>query len=121
MIHSIGVDIVDISRFKKILDRWGEKFAGRILTQKELLYCNSKANKAESIAARFAVKEALIKCLSDDQQKRFKWHEVEILNTESGRPQVHLNGELARELKNRTILVSLSHTMNTAIAMIVVQ
>ncbi len=121
MIQSIGVDVVDILRFERIVNRWQHKFLERILTRDEIAYCQKKANFIHSLAVRFAAKEAMIKCLSDNEQIGFRWHEMEIRNDPSGRPQVVLNGRLAKQLQQSRIFLSMTHSVQSAIAMIVLE
>ena len=121
MIQSTGLDIVDMARFARIVDRWGDKFLQRILTPGELLYCRQKHNALHSMAARFAAKEALIKCLSDHDQVGFSWHEMEIVNAPNGRPVVQLNGRLKQQLEGSRIHVSLTHSDNSAVAVIILE
>ena len=121
MIQSVGVDIVDIDRFEKVINRWKKRFIERILTPKEIEYCYNKSDSISSMAVRFAAKEALIKCLSDSDQIGFTWHEMEILNEVNGRPIVYFYGKLADCLKNNNIFLSMSHSLTSAIAMIVLE
>ncbi len=121
MIQSVGVDIVDIARFEKVINRWEKRFIERILTPKEIDYCNKKSDSISSMAVRFAAKEALIKCLSDSDQIGFSWHAMEIRNEINGRPKVYLSGKLAERLKNNNIFISMSHSLTSAIAMIVLE
>lgn len=121
MIQSIGIDVVDIDRFEKIVERWNDKFLNRILTPKELEYCRQKHNALHSMAARFAAKEALIKCLPDQDQIGFSWHEMQVVNAENGRPVVQIQGRLEERLEGRQIHVSLSHSHNSAVAVIVLE
>ena len=121
MIQSIGVDIVDIARFEKVVNRWKKRFIERILTPHEIEYCSKKSDRISSMAVRFAAKEALIKCLSDSDQTGFTWHEMEIRNEANGRPKVYLSGKLARRLINNNIFISMSHSLTSAIAMIVLE
>lgn len=121
MVQSIGVDIVDIDRFTVAINRWGQRFITRILTAKEIAYCDSKANGAHSMAVRFAAKEALLKCLPSEDQHGFQWNEMEVLNSENGKPVVFLHGRLARLLNRKIIHISLSHTKTSAIAVVLVE
>jgi holo-[acyl-carrier protein] synthase len=121
MIQSIGIDIVDIARFQKVVERWGDRFTHRILTEKEIQYCQQKAFALESMAVRFAAKEALIKCLPSKMQIAFPWHDAEILGVNGGKPNVFLSGRLAQMLKDRQIMISLSHSDHSAVAVIILQ
>ncbi|MBN2000725.1 holo-ACP synthase [candidate division KSB1 bacterium] len=121
MFFSIGIDIVDIYRFKQIVDRWGERFIQRILTEQEIQYCRSKTNSIHSMAVRFAAKEAMIKSLPSSDQSGFKWLEMEVINAESGKPAVRTTGFLADKLRDKNILISLSHTDTSAVAVVILQ
>ena len=121
LIYAIGIDVVDIQRFQKMVERWGDRFSERILSQNELNYCRRKANVIPSMAARFAAKEAMIKCLPTDQNLIFRWHEMEVLNSKAGKPHVHLHGELLQFLHSKKIFISLSHSPNSAVAVIIVE
>ncbi len=113
--HSLGVDIVEISRIKKAIARWGDGFLHRIYTEPELkLYYK----KPSSLAARFAGKEAVIKALGA-QAKGISWKEIEILSDSSGKPLVHLYGKAqnqANGLGLHNLAISLSHSKEYAIA-----
>ena len=121
MIQSVGIDIVDIACFDKVVNRWEKRFTGRIFTPQELEYCNKKANRISSLAVRFAAKEALIKCLPDSEQPGFSWQEMEIRNEPNGRPKVYLSGKLEKVIKDNNIFISLSHSLNSAIAIIILE
>ncbi len=121
MVQSVGIDIVDIERFEKTINKWGDKFLNRILSPKELDYCKAKHNAIHSMAARFAAKEALIKCLNDNDQIGFSWQDMEIINANNGRPVVHLRGKMLSKLQNVAIHVSLSHSPSSAVAVIVLE
>lgn len=121
LIYAIGIDIVDIQRFQKMVERWGDRFTERILSRRELDYCRRKTNAIPSMAARFAAKEAMIKCLPTDQNLVFRWHEMEVLNSKGGKPHVHLHGELLQFLHGKRIFISLSHSLNSAVAVVVVE
>jgi holo-[acyl-carrier protein] synthase len=121
MVQAVGVDIVEIDRFTIAIKRWGRKFITRILTAKEIAYCETKANGTQSMAVRFAAKEALLKCLPSEEQHGFQWNEMEVLNSENGKPAVFFNGRLARLLARKTIHISLSHTKTSAIAIVLLE
>jgi holo-[acyl-carrier protein] synthase len=124
MIYGTGIDLVRISRMEEVITRWGDRFLERTFTRQEIDYCTNKALKAQHYAARFAVKEAVFKALGTGWSKGVTWHDVEVVNDISGRPQVKLSGkcqELAEELKVKQVLVSLSHDGGYAIAQAVVE
>ena len=110
---SVGVDIVEIGRIKKIMDK-NEKFKTKIFTKNEIEYCEGKKiKKYESYAARFAAKEAIYKALSDKINFQYEWTDFEILNKESGKPYVILNHDV---FGVKEIEISLSHSEDYAMA-----
>jgi holo-[acyl-carrier protein] synthase len=121
MIKSVGIDVVDIQRFKKLVDRWGIRFCKKILTEQEIELCANKANYIASVTARFAAKEAMIKCLPTDQHLVWRWHEMEVLNEVGGKPIVKMNGVIGDFVKGLKIHVSLSHSQNSAMAIIILE
>lgn len=121
MIKSVGIDIVDVMRFQKLMDRWGHRFAGRILTKQEIELCTNKANSVASMAARFAAKEAMIKCLPTNKNLVWKWHEMQVLSEPDGKPIVKMSGLIGDFVNGLKIHISLSHSQKSAIAMIVLE
>jgi len=118
MIVGTGVDIVEVERVKKALDAWGKRFLERVFTQRELDYANTKKFSQESLAARFACKESVLKAFGDTRVG-IQLRNIEVLNDSKGKPEIVLHGE-AKEFasKNRldNIIVSMSHTPNYAIS-----
>jgi holo-[acyl-carrier protein] synthase len=114
----IGIDIIEIERIKRIVNRWGTRFLNRVYTDKEIeLY----KNKIESLAARFAAKEAAMKALSPPDMS-FNWRDIEILNETDGRPNISLYGkarEWAECLGIGALDISLSHSKDNAIALVI--
>ena len=118
MIVGTGVDIIEVERIKKALDEWGDRFLERVFTQREMDYANTKKFSHESLAARFACKESVLKAFGD-MQTGIQLKEIEVLNDPKGKPEIVLHGE-AKEFaaKNRldNIIVSMSHTSNYAVS-----
>ena len=118
MPHYIGVDIIEIGRIKEAVERWGDRFLRRIYTEAELA---AYRHKPASLAARFAGKEAVMKLLGTGIRGT-GWREIETLSLSSGQPRVNLYGRAqskATELGIREIAVSLSHSREYAIALVV--
>ncbi len=115
--HYIGIDIIEIARIKKAMARWGERFLHRVYTEPELrLY----RNKPQSLASRFAGKEAVIKALGT-KDKVISWQEIEILAEPNGKPLVYLYGKAqnqANSLGLDKFAISLSHSREYAIAFV---
>ncbi len=123
-----GVDIIEISRIKESIEKFGDSFLDKVYTKNEIKYCEKyNTNKYEHYAARFSGKEAVYKSLSDICE--LSWRDVEILNNKSGRPYVRvveenlkdkLSPEIIDRLKNAQIDITLSHNRTQAIAYVVV-
>lgn len=115
---SVGVDVCDIHRISRALDRWGQRFIRRIYTDAEVAYCRGRVPE---LAARFAAKEAVSKALGTGMVG-ISWVEMEVLGDRRGKPQVTLSGralERARHLGLSEWAVSLSHTDSVAVAFVV--
>jgi len=118
-VYSVGVDLIEIERVDQLLEKYGEKFLKRIYTGVEIEYCSKKKNKG-SFAARFAAKEAVFKATGLGLGKSMTWKDVEVVNDERGKPEVRLYGKTAEILADKMIQLSLSHSKDAAIAMVVV-
>ena len=116
MVEGLGIDLVEVGRIKKALDRWGERFLHRIYTPREIDYCNRKAFPEQSLAARFAAKEAVFKAMGTGLSGGVRWTQVEIVNDPKGKPEVRVDPQLTRLVGNKKILLSISHTKEFAIA-----
>jgi len=114
---SVGVDIVEIPRIARALERWGERFLHKVYTEEEVAYCRGRVPE---LAARFAAKEAISKALGTGMVG-VRWAEMEVLGDRRGKPVVTLYGlALARaeELGLEEWAVSLSHSRDSAIAVV---
>ncbi len=125
MIVGIGVDIVDIFRIERSLETHGERFRNRVYTEGEIAYCQQFALPGERFAARFAAKEAARKAIgAATPVKALSWHDVEIISSSEGAPQLRFHGraaELIGELGVTGAFVSISHAENQAIAFVVLE
>ena len=115
----VGVDLIEIDRVRRALDRHGDGFRARCFTDAEREYCESKPNPAQHYAGRFAAKEAVGKALGSGVY--FTWREIEI----RGRPKpgVHLSGRTARFAERvgaGQIELSMTHSRELAAAVAVV-
>ncbi len=119
-IFSIGIDMVEIDRIERLINRYGDNFIHRVFTETEIRYCSKRVNKG-SFAARFATKEAVFKATGLGLSKGMSWRDVEVVNDENGKPSVRLYGKTAELLARRRIHLSLSHTKTTAVAMVIVE
>jgi holo-[acyl-carrier protein] synthase len=124
MIIGIGVDTVEISRFRRFLDAGNSALIERIFTPDEQAYCLKKKEAAASLAARFAAKEAFLKALGTGLRNGISWQEMEVLNQDNGKPDLQLYGTALELLKERgeiRIHLSLSHDGDHAVAMVVLE
>src|SRR4051812_9816942 len=115
----LGADIIEISRIKSVLLRHGDRFAERILTEEERLYCSTMAHPEKHIAARFAAKEAVSKCFTTGIGAELGWKSVSVYHGPRHQPLVRLDerGEaLLAHVGATQILLTLSHTENYAMA-----
>lgn len=116
---AIGIDIVEISRLKKVSGRWGKRFLEKIYTPHELAYARSKRYPEQHLAARFAAKEAIFKALGEETDEFVGWTNVEIRNEPTGKPYAVWYGPAKALLKKKGIrgaVISLSHTRHYAVA-----
>ncbi len=124
MIHGTGVDIIEISRIKKSMDRYAGKFEEKIFTPQEIEYCRSQANPCKHFAGRFAAKEAVLKSLGTGLAQGISWKDMEILNQESGAPVLQITGagkKIFDSLNLKNIHISISHDKLYAIAQAVAE
>ena len=124
MIYGIGVDIIKIERFKKVLERWGDRLCKRVFTPQELAICQSKAEPSRHLALRFAAKEAFLKALGRGMFQGIAWNDIEITNDPSGRPHMNVQGEaerLCREKGIKEIFVSISHEAEYGVAQVLLE
>uniref|UniRef100_A0A7C1JW07 Holo-[acyl-carrier-protein] synthase n=1 Tax=Caldilinea aerophila TaxID=133453 RepID=A0A7C1JW07_9CHLR len=115
-----GVDIIEIERVRAAIDAHGERFLRRVYTEAELACCG---DRVESLAARFAAKEAVAKALGVGVWREgIAWTDIEVLRDERGAPALHLHGAaaaLAAEQGLVTWSLSLSHHRTQAVAFVI--
>lgn len=111
MIDGVGIDVVDIERFEQSLDRTPS-------LREKLFTENERKKNIQSLAARFAAKEALAKALNAGHG--LNWHEAEVINEESGKPEFLFRGEIADLVDGARVHLSLSHDAGIASAIVIV-
>lgn len=114
----VGVDMVDIARMERVLGRT-PRFAQRVFTEEERLYCEGTARPAAHFACRFAAREAVLKALGCGFAKGVSYADVSVAQDAAGRPRVVLAGrakEIARERGVLDVAISLSSTRDMAVA-----
>jgi holo-[acyl-carrier protein] synthase len=118
----IGLDLVEVSRIRDLLERHGDRFKERTFTTGEIAYCDKCADPAMHYAARFAAKEAGAKALGTGFSDGVSWKDIEVIRAENGAPALVFHGGAATLAKSKgvaTALVSLTHTKDTAAAQVV--
>ena len=124
MIYGIGTDIVQVSRLQASLDRYGQRFAGRILAEVELERFNRYARPAHFLAKRYAAKEAVAKALGTGFRDGLSLRHIIVINDELGRPALQFI-DMARTLVDRFQItgshLSLSDENDYAVAMVVLE
>ncbi len=124
MIAGLGVDIVEIERTKKLLDRFGERFINRVLTANEIQQFEYRNCSATFLSSRFAAKEAASKALGKGIAAGVNFHSFEVSNDKYGKPQLQLHGaalELSQQMKVTRTLLTLSDEKHYAVAMVVME
>ena len=112
-----GTDIIEIDRIKQSIEHFNEKFLNTIYTKDEIKYCEShKDSKYQHYAARFAVKEALYKALSEIlPEEELTWKRFEVINSDTGKPKMIVENEFIKSID-----ISISHSKKYAVAMVTV-
>lgn len=124
MIVGTGVDIAEVDRIARSIERFGRRFVERVYTPGEIRYCESKANAAERFAARFAAKEASMKAIGTGLRGGVTWRDFEVVREPGGRPSVAFHGkaqQVASALGMRRVHLSISHTAQQAIAFVILE
>jgi holo-[acyl-carrier protein] synthase len=123
MIAGIGIDIIEITRVKKVIDN-NPSFVRKIFSENEIQYCESKADPSLSFAVRFAAKEAFMKALGTGWNSEVSWVEIETVTDEKGKPELIISGKTYITLINKNIVnchLSLSHEKGYAVANVILE
>ena len=110
MIIGTGIDIIEIERVQRAIDRWGEDFLRHIFNDEEIAYAKKRKFPTQHYAARFAAKEAVYKAFGNN--KSLSWKDMTILNDENGKPYCRLKDATFKS----KITISISHTKDYAVA-----
>jgi holo-[acyl-carrier protein] synthase len=125
MVVGTGIDVVEIERVARSIERYGSRFLERVYTAGEIAYCQRKRrNAAESFAARFAAKEAAAKALGTGISFGVAWRELEVGREPAGRPLLLLHGraaEIAASLGVRRSSLSITHTRTQSMALVILE
>jgi holo-[acyl-carrier protein] synthase len=120
-VRGIGVDLAQIPRMRRVLERWDERFLRRVFTEEEIAYCRARRDPVPHLAARFAAKEAVLKALGTGLRMGVSWREIEVRRARGQPPTVVLSGRcraLADKLGAERVLVSLTHDGDYALAQV---
>lgn len=124
MIVGTGIDIAEVPRIRQAMERFGDRFVHRIYTAGEIRYCDSKANRVERYAARFAAKEAAMKALGTGWNHGVRWRDCEVARLPGGRPTILFHGkaaEIAAKLGVKHAALSITHTAEQALAQVLLE
>lgn len=121
MIYGIGVDLIEIPRIEAAYARFGERFAQRILTERELERYHARRARSDArgiafLATRFAAKEAISKALGLGMRTPMTWRAVEVVNDPGGRPLAFASGELRAYMQRRRLRLHVSLTDERSMA-----
>ena len=124
MIVGTGIDIAEVPRIRKAIERFGDRFLQRIYTPGEIRYCDPKANRVERYAARYAAKEAAMKALGTGWNHGVRWRDCEVTRQPGSRPTLVFHGTaaaVAARLGVKHCALSLTHTSEQAMAQVILE
>jgi holo-[acyl-carrier protein] synthase len=124
MIVGTGIDIAEVPRIRQSIERFGDRFLQRVFTDGEIRYCDSKANRFERYAARFAAKEAAMKALGTGWNHGIRWRDCEVVRMPGGRPTIAFHGKAAQfaaKLGMKNAALSITHTAEQAFAQVILE
>jgi len=124
VIVGVGADLVRISRIRRAMERWQDRFLQRVFTPDELAYALGRRDPAEHLAARFAAKEATLKALGTGLTMGVRWREMEVRRARGARPTLALSGRtraLGEARGVRAFHVSLTHDGDYAFAQVLAE
>ncbi len=118
MIYGTGIDIIETQRLERAVRRWGDRFLSRLYTRRELQLARSGRSFYQSLAGKFAAKEAVLKALGTGLRSG-RWVDIEVVPDRFGKPEVVFSGrfrDLVVRLGVQQVLVSVSHSRDYAVA-----
>lgn len=124
MIIGIGIDISEQERIRASIAQFGQQFVEKLFTTQEIAYCERYRDPTEHYAGKFAVKEAFMKAIGTGRRQQVTFKDIEVLNQSSGAPQIVLHGStqtLTDVLGVTQIHVSVSHSANIAVAVVILE
>ena len=124
MVIGTGIDIVNIERIERMMDRWGDRFLHRVFTERERFACQHRFRPSECYATRFAAKEAFLKAVGWGLRNGIRWTDIEIENDSMGKPSLSFHRkakDLVASLRMHYSLVTLSHDRPYAVAHVLLE
>lgn len=124
MIRGLGIDLIELARVKRTVERFGERFLKRIYTEGEIAYCHRKANPIPSLAGRFAVKEAAMKALGTGYSRGVWFKRIEVVRHPGEAPTLLFHGAAAERADALGIVratISITHEREMAAAVVVLE
>ncbi len=123
MIYGIGIDIIRISRIKKAIERWNERFLKKVFTENEILFCKERPKSTAAFALRFAAKEAFSKAIGLGMKKGIRWRDIEVFHFPTGKPALRLYGKAYEICKKNGLRphLTLSDEGDIAVAVVVLE
>ena len=122
MIYGIGIDIIDIRRIKRVINKYGNRFKRKCFHEHEIIKSEARFNFIESYAKRYAAKEACAKALGTGLARGVFWKDIEVRNNKYGKPYIILHNNAKKFIKksNNKIVLSLSDEKDFAIANVII-
>ena len=119
-----GIDICEVARVRDAIERFGQRFLKRIFTPAEREYCESKRNRMERYAGRFAAKEAAMKAIGTGLRRGVTWQDFEVGREPGGRPTLIFRdkaAEFGTKLGMKRVSLSITHTAEIAMAQVILE
>jgi holo-[acyl-carrier protein] synthase len=124
MIYGIGVDIVNIGRMERVIEKWGDRFIQRVFTPAEMDLCLSRPSPIPAFSMRFAAKEAFSKAMGTGMKKGVRWRDIEVFHYPGGRPGLRLHGRSSERCSEENITgfhLSMSDDGGYGVAMVILE
>ena len=124
MIVGTGMDVAEVDRIKRSIERFGSRFLERVFTADEIRYCDTKANREELRMAASLPEEAAMKALGTGWNRGVRWRDVEVRRMPGERPTVHFHGkgaEFFHKLGATRAHLSITHTTQLAVAQVILE
>lgn len=115
----VGIDLVEVGRVQRLIEKWGERFKRRVFTDGEIAFSETLKNKYQSYASRFCAKEALLKAIGTGLSHGVRWKDMEVVDDGRRKPSFSLEGRVAELVGERRVTLSLSHTSEYATAIVI--